>query len=123
LRDSRGIEKLGAPEQHRIRLRAKKLRYMIEPFADLIPHKRFNEIVSSLHGIQDGLGDLNDCKVNRRLLLAYAKDVLAGDPAQHLSLIPAGLAIGACMAREATALSKAAAARERLANASTLRVG
>jgi triphosphatase len=123
LQDSRGIEKLGPPEQHRIRLRAKKLRYMIEPFADLIPHKRFHEIVSSLHGIQDGLGDLNDCKVNRELLLAYAKELLAGDQAQHVSLIPAGLAMGACMARKATALSKAAAARERLASASALRVG
>jgi hypothetical protein len=52
---------------------------MIEPFGDLIPRKRFREGVSSLRGIQDALGDLNDSDVNRELVLAYAREVLAGD--------------------------------------------
>jgi inorganic triphosphatase YgiF len=123
LRDSRKIERLAPAEQHRIRLRAKKLRYMIEPFGDLIPPKRFREGVSSLHGIQDALGDLNDCEVNRKLVLAYATEVLAGDGDDHSPLVAAGFAASACMGRKATAISRATAARQRLARLSDLRIG
>ena len=120
LRDSRKIERLAPAEQHRIRLRAKKLRYMIEPFGDLIPRKRFREGVSSLRGIQDALGDLNDCDVNRELVLAYAREVLAGDRNDCSPLVAAGFAASACMERKATAVSRAIAARQRLTRISHL---
>jgi triphosphatase len=123
LRDSRAIEQLAPAEQHRIRLRAKKLRYMIEPVGDLLSSKHSREVVSALHGIQNALGDLNDCKVNRKLILTYAQEALGGDASKQSPLLAAGLAAAACMGPEAMAISKATAARKRLARAGALCFG
>ncbi|MEP9370788.1 CHAD domain-containing protein [Mesorhizobium sp. KR1-2] len=120
LQDSRKMEQLKPQELHRIRIRAKKLRYMAEPFAGIVSWKRFDNVVSSLHAIQDALGDLNDCKVNREIALAYAQKVLAG-PGDHSSLVAAGLVTARCAGNETTALSKARVARDSIARVSALR--
>jgi inorganic triphosphatase YgiF len=123
VKDSREIEKLEPTEQHRIRIRAKKLRYMIEPLGDLMPRKQYLEVVSSLREIQDALGLLNDGRINRGLVLAYAKDVLADTMSERYSLIAAGLAGASCIGHEAKALSTVTAARTRLDRISALRFG
>jgi CHAD domain-containing protein/CYTH domain-containing protein len=46
---------------HRARIAAKHLRYLIEPFAELVPNGR--GIIDSLKALQDGFGDVHDAHV------------------------------------------------------------
>jgi triphosphatase len=121
LNDSRRIEHLPPEEQHRLRIRAKKLRYMLEPVADLLPRKRIGSILKSLRALQDALGQLNDCNVNRRLALKYANKMLAGRAEERATLFAAGLVAAECARNSATALSEASAARDRLVRLPALR--
>ena len=57
--------------RHRIRIRAKKLRYASEFFGGAFPGKkatwRRDELVAALERLQDTLGDLNDISVHEEL--------------------------------------------------------
>src|SRR5579863_2810744 len=57
-------------ERHRLRLRAKALRYAAECFADLFPkhNRRRDRFIDALERLQDALGKLNDRATTRRLL-------------------------------------------------------
>lgn len=60
----RRVTKLNRRGRHRLRIRAKKLRYIIEFFSDLFPGKKRARhcriILSTLEHLQDSLGALND---------------------------------------------------------------
>lgn len=122
LKDSRALDHLDPETRHGVRIRAKKFRYMIEPFRDLFPRKQFRKLASSLEKLQDSLGALNDGKVNREIALGYAKDVLAG-AGDASPLFAAGRAAARCTTCEAKALEAAMAARERLARVPELDLG
>ncbi len=65
-----------APDaRHRLRIKAKHLRYALEFFSSLFPAKRVVQYVKALGRIQDGLGATNDDAVALRLIgeLAPAK--------------------------------------------------
>jgi inorganic triphosphatase YgiF len=72
LKTAHDLEKLDAHERHRLRIAAKKLRYMGEFFATLLPdepaRERFESVIRQLEKIQKGLGLLQDEVTFRRLL-------------------------------------------------------
>ncbi len=58
-------------EVHEIRKDCKKLRYLMEFFAELFPKSRLNPLVKKLKGLQDILGRFNDVSVQQAFLLPY----------------------------------------------------
>jgi len=60
-------------EVHELRIECKKLRYMMEFFAELFPKKRIRDLVKSLKKLQTILGDFNDYSVQKEFLAEYGK--------------------------------------------------
>jgi inorganic triphosphatase YgiF len=77
-------------ELHRLRLMAKKQRYVGEFFRELYPRKATGKYIAALAAIQDVLGSLNDALVSRHLVEELER-FLAGVP----SLGPTAAARGA----------------------------
>lgn len=85
-RAARQLTRQGANERHKMRKRAKMLRYVLDLTDPLWPHDRTAKFHKRLARLQDGLGRLNDASVARRVLeqlvaagalAADAQDVLA----------------------------------------------
>jgi inorganic triphosphatase YgiF len=64
---------LPAEEQHRVRIRAKRLRYALDLFACALPARATARYVEALASVQDELGVLNDVAVAAELLPRLAK--------------------------------------------------
>jgi triphosphatase len=68
----RDLHELDARARHKLRIRAKKLRYMIEFFGDVFPGhknvKRRQTSLTSLKTLQDTLGSLNDIAARKALV-------------------------------------------------------
>ena len=79
-------------ELHRLRLMAKKQRYVGEFFRELYPRKATGKYIAALAAIQDALGSLNDALVSRHLVEELER-FLADAP----SLGPTAAARGAGM--------------------------
>src|SRR5262245_12858764 len=66
------LREISAQKRHKLRIRAKKLRYMTEFFAGVFPDdtntKRRESALSSLKQLQDALGHLNDIAVRKKAL-------------------------------------------------------
>jgi inorganic triphosphatase YgiF len=75
-KQGRKLRDLTPAKRHKFRIRAKKLRYAMEFFADVFQGKksaaRRKAAVSSLKGLQDALGALNDIVAYERLLSQVA---------------------------------------------------
>ena len=88
----RNPRKLSARARHKLRIRAKKLRYMIEFFIDVFPgHKnarRREAALTSLKQLQDALGSLNDIAVRKKSLASKG----GGLGAHAAAMIDAGAA-------------------------------
>ncbi len=76
---SKKFDQLNAHERHKLRIRAKKLRYGVEFFASLFPGrkpaKRRCILLKVLQQLQSSLGDLNDFAVHVEL----AKQLVLGN--------------------------------------------
>ena len=72
-----------APEEalHRLRIDAKKLRYLLEFFADLYPEETARRLVKELKRLQDSLGGFNDMAVQRARLASFAEELTASGKA------------------------------------------
>lgn len=112
-RRGRGLRRLDAPSRHKLRIRAKRLRYALEFFADLYVRKAKgrDRFLRTLRLFQDALGALNDLHVARQAGLALAE---GGGRAAGESEIEgaqqafaAGLMIGARAQDEASLLKAA----------------
>ncbi|MGD8610355.1 MAG: CHAD domain-containing protein [Desulfobacterales bacterium] len=66
---------------HALRIECKKLRYLMEFFANLFPRKKINTLIAQLKNLQDNLGDFNDLCVQQEYLLKIATE-LPGDQQQ-----------------------------------------
>lgn len=89
IKAGRGLEALDAPSRHRLRIKAKKMRYAAEFFAPCFGHeKRRRRFLKTLATLQDVLGRLNDMTVAHGL----AAEV-AGQDAD--AAFAAGLLVGA----------------------------
>ncbi|HUU24533.1 MAG TPA: CHAD domain-containing protein [Methyloceanibacter sp.] len=102
----RRLREASAPERHKLRIRAKRLRYATEFFAATFPgkksDKRREKSLAALKELQDSLGILSD--IATRALLAAGEGVPPREP-------------GADSAEEATQLKRAVCAYERFADA------
>ncbi len=65
---------LAAVDLHRVRIRAKTMRYAAEFFRSLYPKKAVRQQLSALSGLQDVLGVLNDAAVGEGLMAKAAKE-------------------------------------------------
>jgi inorganic triphosphatase YgiF len=90
VKSSRNLAGLSEDERHRVRIRAKKLRYGVEFFAAMFKGdknaRRSHALLSTLKELQTSLGELHDLSVRPQLLL----QICAG---HSLSPIDAGLAL------------------------------
>jgi CHAD domain-containing protein len=65
IRNGRHLKTLGASRRHRLRIRAKRLRYMLEALMDTVAVRdrgKFRNLQRSARGLQRALGDLRDLK-------------------------------------------------------------
>ena len=58
---------------HRLRIAAKKLRYLLEFFRSLYPAERVDPRIMELKGLQDVLGELNDRQIQRANLAVFTR--------------------------------------------------
>ena len=67
----------GAPEEalHDLRIRGKKLRYLLEFFRSLYSEEAIGRLVAELKGLQDALGDWNDYRVQMQSLQRFAAEM------------------------------------------------
>ena len=77
---------------HKLRITAKKLRYLLEFFQSLYPEKRIKPLISALKKLQDILGDFQDLSVQIDALrdfeiLMKAEDVLNPDTEAAMELL------------------------------------
>jgi triphosphatase len=116
------LTKLSRKDRHRLRIRAKKLRYIIEFFAALFPGKkraaRCRETLSALADLQDSLGGLNDL-ARREALCAHEGQMTApgAGPVSRTGAVPrtftARVSLTAQTARVAQLLRQAESAFKR----------
>jgi CHAD domain-containing protein len=71
---------------HRLRIDAKKLRYLLEFFRSLYPRREIAARIRELKRLQDILGGFNDMEVQRDRLSSFARE-LRTDPAVGTSCI------------------------------------
>jgi triphosphatase len=83
-------EKTGAEELHRLRIRAKRLRYALEFFAEAYP--TLLPAASATKALQDVLGEHQDARTARRRVLAYARTLRAHSEPTAAEAAIAGLA-------------------------------
>ncbi len=85
----KGFAGLDAEHRHRVRIGAKKLRYGLDFFADLLPHGRVRGDLAALARLQDRMGRANDIVVARRLVEELVAG-LAGTGAARLAAAEGG---------------------------------
>jgi triphosphatase len=69
---ARGIDWADGERRHRVRIRAKRLRYGLDCFVSGFAPESMEQFANRLHALQDVLGELNDCRVQRALLRRLA---------------------------------------------------
>jgi len=79
---------------HKLRIQCKKLRYLIQFFANLFPPKKISIVVGQLKKLQDVLGDYNDLSVQVNYLFEVAKEMPANLSRLNKTLIAIGSLIG-----------------------------
>jgi len=95
------LQQLSAPERHRLRIRAKKLRYATEFFAELFTQgkraKRCKAALSALRDLQGTLGALNDIATRESLTshIATAKRSASRAASGAKRAFAAGMIFGA----------------------------
>ncbi|MHA1518004.1 MAG: CYTH and CHAD domain-containing protein [Alphaproteobacteria bacterium] len=81
----KGLRQLSPAKRHRLRIRAKRLRYATEFFAATFPGKksdmRRKESLAALEAMQDALGMLNDIATRKALLASGQEDSRLHAPA------------------------------------------
>src|SRR6201999_536544 len=94
-----GLKSLDPASRHKLRIRAKRLRYALEFFTGLYPKRGQGPLLKALKDFQDNLGALNDLAVARERGLAFAETGgrIAGedDMAAAQQAFAVGLMIGA----------------------------
>jgi triphosphatase len=80
---SKGFGRLAAPERHKLRIAAKKLRYTTELFGGLYSDDCLHSFVSSLKRVQGSLGYANDVRVAHEFVPELFARIEPGNPAIH----------------------------------------
>jgi CHAD domain-containing protein len=75
---------------HRLRIRCKKLRYLLDLFRSLYDADEIARLVRALKKLQDNLGDFNDCEVQQDWLTESAREMTAEGTAPVETLLAMG---------------------------------
>jgi triphosphatase len=96
MRSAQGAQLMPQDERHRVRIGAKRLRYLAEGFAALYRKRRIDAYLRALSKLQDDLGRANDAAVAGRLLdelaapapfAAFARGWLASETRSSLGAL------------------------------------
>lgn len=74
---------------HRLRIQAKKLRYLLEFYRSLFPESEMDFFVKSLKKLQDNLGSFNDLSVQQRMLGQYEEGLAGGEQKKSIKVAAA----------------------------------
>jgi CHAD domain-containing protein len=74
---------------HRLRIRCKRLRYLLEFFISLYPADEIGKQVRQLKRLQDNLGEFNDLSVQRLELAAYLEGRMGDVPTRTAAAVGA----------------------------------
>ncbi|RLC00890.1 MAG: hypothetical protein DRH34_10105 [Deltaproteobacteria bacterium] len=91
---SRIIENMEDEKLHALRIKCKKLRYLMEFFSSLFPRKRIKILIKQLKKLQNNLGSLNDMYVQEKHLMYIALEMPAPDQKSKRTLMAIGSLIG-----------------------------
>jgi CHAD domain-containing protein len=112
-RRAKSIPSLTPEKLHRLRIAIKKLRYGLEFFHPVLPHRRTARTGRTLKALQDALGSVNDLDVAKRTITMLA--ATAKDAATRTVITRCGKRLTARFdTRSAKAVPAAARAAERL---------
>lgn len=75
---------------HELRIRCKKLRYLMEFFRSLYGPKQIGRLIKALKQLQDNLGDFNDYEVQQLSLKGFAEDMQRRGSAPAATLMAMG---------------------------------
>jgi CHAD domain-containing protein len=85
---------------HALRIECKKLRYLLEFFANLFPPKKVARLINQLKRLQDNLGAFNDLSVQQEYLLGVAKELPVSDIQTSRALVATGFLVGSLARRQ-----------------------
>lgn len=74
---------------HRLRIQAKKLRYLLEFYRSLFPESEIDFFVKSLKKLQDNLGSFNDLSVQQKMLGQYEEGLVGGEQKKSIKVAAA----------------------------------
>ncbi len=80
---------------HALRIECKKLRYLMEFFANLFPRKKIKALIAQLKYLQDNLGDYNDLCVQRDYLMKIIEELPDAQQKSKKTLAAIGSLVGA----------------------------
>jgi CHAD domain-containing protein len=80
---------------HVLRIECKKLRYLIEFFADLFPRKKIAMVLKQLRKLQDNLGNFNDFCIQEQYLLEVSEELPVNEAQSRKTLLAIGCLVGA----------------------------
>ncbi len=90
LRDGAAIGPRSPDEAlHRLRIQAKKLRYLLEFYCSLFPESKINSLLKSLKRLQENLGRFNDLSVQQIMLGRYQKGLAGGEQKKAIKVAAA----------------------------------
>jgi CHAD domain-containing protein len=89
-----------AEDLHRLRIDAKKLRYLLEFFGGLYPAKTTSRLVKELKQFQDILGETHDMAVQQEHLAGFAETLMAEGSARADTMFAMGRLADAMSARQ-----------------------
>jgi len=78
---------------HALRIECKKLRYLLEFFADLFPPKKIARMIKQLKRLQDNLGEFTDLSVQQGYLLSIAEGLGLDEPQGRRALVATGFLV------------------------------
>jgi CHAD domain-containing protein len=87
---NRILEDCNDEKLHKLRIQCKKLRYLIQFFADLFSPKKISLLVEQLKKLQDMLGNHNDLSVQVSYLFEVAKEMPANFSQLNKTLVAIG---------------------------------
>lgn len=79
---------------HILRIKCKKLRYLLEFFASLFPEEKISRLVAQLKKLQDNLGEYNDLCVQIDYLLKMSEELPTKGTGSKETLLSIGYLIG-----------------------------
>jgi CHAD domain-containing protein len=79
---------------HKLRIKCKRLRYVMEFFSSLYPKKKINNLIKQLKKLQDNLGQIQDLNIQVNELRSFAHKISLNSHQSRKTTIAIGILIG-----------------------------